>query len=411
MNRTGALALLGAVVAWGVVLSVVISRRDPAGRADAQAFEAAVVKAGHPVTTRSTSTFGLDGTPIRVEVLPAEVTEKGAHVHARVKAGESDLDFCLTGPTAGDGGSAVDNAALQFAQAALPAVLAEYQPSVDAVRPFGGDAPWGVPGVRGFVGAVRPAGDVTVTDEAFFSGSPRPDTDGRLHVVKSVVACVDARPCTRKLEFDGAPTETETPLAESVAHGNGFASRFAVFRHPDRRGDASRAASALADVKSQPPWLESTRLCLAEAMPARFGAAEFDPHGCEGGRLHDCLVECQRGVAASCYSAALSLQHTEGVGADVVRALFMRACVNGSASGCTNAAASPLETDGACAQHTFELVCSRAQDPWACVMYGSALLSGPDPDLAAAKRALSVGCRLGDDDPACSQAKRLLQGL
>jgi hypothetical protein len=129
-----------------------------------------------------------------------------------------------------------------------------------------------------------------------------------------------------------------------------------------------------------------------------------------------CLDRCRQGDGDGCYGLALRLQQLEEH--TYAEALFLRACKLGVASGCTNRAAHILHFEAeapgrlACSARTFERTCAY-EDPWGCTMYGLVLKDGlgvpKDP-----KKALEVlpgGCRLGEADPACQNARELERAI
>lgn len=127
------------------------------------------------------------------------------------------------------------------------------------------------------------------------------------------------------------------------------------------------------------------------------------------------MAECRRSAASFCWMAAHEVQ-AEGVDPDAAQALYLRSCRLGFASGCTNAAAGrltpgvPMDT---CSVQTFDEICTRAADPWACAMLGGALARGDAAprDPARARTVLAKACRADETDPACQAARAILSEL
>jgi hypothetical protein len=178
--------------------------------------------------------------------------------------------------------------------------------------------------------------------------------------------------------------------------------------------NASAAPAAVDD--SVPDWLLPDDACpadVAAAVEARGG--EFV--GVCDGDLAVCLRRCEDGEAIMCYAAAVRVQALGGA-PRLEDALFLRACVLGNASACTNRAASiayrePDRLDGdVCASRTFELACDR-RDPWGCTMFGRDLAFGRGiaPDLHRALEVLPGACQFDAADPACIAARGLMEEI
>jgi hypothetical protein len=174
-------------------------------------------------------------------------------------------------------------------------------------------------------------------------------------------------------------------------------------------------------VQTWPEWLEHPEGCPADHMPAKFVEHEVSPQRCQGELIKSCLKKCKFFDLAACYSAALILQSPERQVDAVSPALFARACKYGSASGCTNWTAgllvksmkndSPEYTE--CQERSFELSCTRGQDPWGCAMFAHALAKkGPlQDDMPRIEKAAAVACLLGQSDPACQTAQGTLRSI
>lgn len=175
--------------------------------------------------------------------------------------------------------------------------------------------------------------------------------------------------------------------------------------------------AALAYLRTHPTWLFPADACPADVMPPVEQRLNYDREGCAAD-LGRCINQCHNADANACYGLALTLQQrkTDPDANQQAEAVFLQACKNGIASGCTNRAAGMQYTEGdrqlACANRTYRATCDR-QDPWGCTMLGAALYHGEGlkRDLPAAKRALKKGCDGDDDDPSCQAAKDLLSRI
>ncbi|HEY3445366.1 MAG TPA: hypothetical protein VGK67_03335 [Myxococcales bacterium] len=306
-----------------------------------------------------------------------------------------------------------------FAGVAFPPLLSRIkgEPLLEA-RPFWGDEPWAVNGFRGYVGPVVARGgaiDVaSFEDSDFFSEIPGLPDDGRLHLVKAVLLSKGGF-WERTIELDGRATAvaaarwSRVPATPAVA----MAVRFAVYDQRDKPPAAEARQTALQRLEAREPWLFPADACPVDVMPTVLAEHSYSPLACRNGRLLDCLTACEKGSASYCYSAALDLQ-SPGSPKPGPEALFLRACRLGFASGCTNAAAGRLLVhEDACALRTFEKICERAGDPWACTMFGGALAKGDGvaKDPARAREVLAKSCSHGADDPACQGAEQILRSL
>src|SRR5262249_7452338 len=122
----------------------------------------------------------------------------------------------------------------------------------------------------------------------------------------------------------------------------GMVVRFAVFDGSAPPAVPEARERALDRLKAREPWLVPAEGCPANLIPAVLPESSYSAEACRGGRLLECLNECQRGAASFCYAAAQELQPTD-LDRDLVLALFLRSCHLGYASGCTNAAAARLQ--------------------------------------------------------------------
>jgi TPR repeat protein len=172
------------------------------------------------------------------------------------------------------------------------------------------------------------------------------------------------------------------------------------------------AAKLLEEMEAtKPDWLSDLDTCPADVMPARETMIDYAKGRCAAA-LDRCLRNCRGGDASECYSAALVLEEVRD--GPVSDALFLKACALGFVSGCTNRAAR-MEDGGrgaSCAIRTFDMACER-DDPWACTMIGFHLIRGMGvvKDHARARQVLAKSCRFGEDDPACTYARRLMRQI
>jgi hypothetical protein len=174
-------------------------------------------------------------------------------------------------------------------------------------------------------------------------------------------------------------------------------------------------------IHTWPTWLARPEGCPADQMPAQFIEHEVSLERCQGEKVKACLKKCKFFDPAACYSAALILQSPEREVDAVSPALFAQACKYGSASGCTNWTAglllksmkrdSPEYTE--CQERSFELSCTRGEDPWGCAMFAHALAEkGPlQEDMPRIEKAAAVACRFGGSDPACQTAQGTLRSI
>ncbi|MCG8589865.1 MAG: hypothetical protein MJE66_11295 [Proteobacteria bacterium] len=123
------------------------------------------------------------------------------------------------------------------------------------------------------------------------------------------------------------------------------------------------------------------------------------------GRLPDCAADglvcreaCQAGNAAACLSRAYALQSDPSAQAETV-GLYRRACVLGSANGCTNFAAhvwlrEEAEERQACARRTFARVCEVGEH-FACGMVGRVLFDQADSpeEYLEGRKYLEAACK------------------
>lgn len=347
--------------------------------------------------------------------------EASAHYHVLARwaqAPSASLDACVvSGQTSRE--AVLKEVASNYLALAFPPVLSRIkeQPLLDA-RGFGGTEPWGVPGYRGFAGPIGTRGDpsdASMDEAPVFADLPKLPADGQLHLLK-VVLQGDSGGWRRSVELDGEPwLVTGQPWAGAQAPASpSIVVVFAVVDRPDERSNAQARREALSALAGRPSWLFVEEGCPADGMPRELRSGNFSDESCVGGRLRDCLLECERGSMTACYSAAVHLQSAKEE-EPAVEPLFARSCRLGYASGCTNAAAGRLR-DGRideCGLRTFGRACEDAGDPWACTMFGRALLNGKagNRDVERARKALGKSCLHGDVDPACAAAKEILAKL
>jgi hypothetical protein len=342
------------------------------------------------------------------------------HVVATVAdAPTAPLDACIIG--VGDSPEKrLESVAEAFVGVAFPPVLSHFrgEPVLDA-RLSWGDEPWGVPGMHGYVGPVLGRGSVDgapFMDAPLFSNVPDLPRDGKLHLIKAVLYSKDGF-WLRTVELDGRATGvSERRFSPLDPHGNaGMIVRYAVFDRPATPAAAAGRDDALERLKAREAWLFPAGDCPADLIPAALPAFSFSSTACRGGRLLDCLLECRHGAASFCYVAAQEILPT-ALDAAAAQALFLRSCRLGFASGCTNAAAGRLARGrpmDECSLRTFQQICERVGDPWACAMFGAALARGDSTrrDPARARTVLAKACHADQEDPACQAAKAILSSL
>ena len=362
---------------------------------------------------------------LSVETLPrADDHPSLMHAHVRAEAGRIQLqgvEACIVGVGV-DKDARIASVASKYLDTAFPPLLSLIRAgAVRGAVVFHGTEPWGIPGRRGFAGPAvgfGPAVDGASLDRAgLMSGVRRLPDDGRAHLLKVTLDGTSGG-WSRTVELDGEETVASDNRWAGLPPSTGPALvvRFAVFDRSDALAKSEARADAQRRLGARPTWLFPADACPAAVMPAALlNAAAHGPPGCEGGRLADCLGECERGGALSCYEAAQDIQATDRLDPGA-QALHLRACSLGLASACTNAAAGRKPDVAAvdeCGFRTFEAVCERASDPWACTMLGMALLDGKPRrrQPARARQVLATACRLGEEDPACATAKGLLARL
>jgi hypothetical protein len=160
-----------------------------------------------------------------------------------------------------------------------------------------------------------------------------------------------------------------------------------------------------------PAWLLPADACPADVLGAH---AEIEPWDGMCDDLTPCLRRCEAREPTACYASALRVEEL-GVNRPLADALFLRTCVLGIESGCTNRAASIFAREPdrqACGARTFELTCARG-DQWGCAMFGMALAIGKgtakDPERAV--EALERACSIAPEHDACAAARSVLEQL
>jgi TPR repeat protein len=165
------------------------------------------------------------------------------------------------------------------------------------------------------------------------------------------------------------------------------------------------------------PDLNSTQFtCPSAIVPAKAVDSQFRQGKCSDDPLK-CLEECRAdNNGPSCYALANLMDNTTGVSDTYSAWLYYKACGTGIVSGCTNHAAGMLELNPddeqvkKCSTETFEKTCA-LEDPWGCTAYSFALTEGigHEVDLDAALAVADKACKNGEIDPACRQAKSLVE--
>lgn len=342
---------------------------------------------------------------VRLMVGSSETKDGREHLHVLATVEGSSLDFCVLGVGESERASSV------FVESGLPAVLAAGGATGTNARPFSGASPWGVPGFRGYAGAPAIRGELEVESISPFADAPAFSVDAGLHLLKSIIGCV-TDPCSRTLELDGRVIEADRPVP-LAARGLGLISAFAVIQGSDLRDDLEAEHRARERLRVRLP----DGLILArgqphdcpELLPDRFVENHFDPEGCSGGRLEQCVNDCEAGIGHRCYSLALETQRDDALASHLDLEFFKSACKAGLASGCTNALSGSADATSRCSARAFQRLCDGPGDPWACTMHLRAMLAGGSRDVDQLTSAAQRACRASEDDPACVEAKRLQQ--
>jgi hypothetical protein len=417
------LALVG-IAAWPRVQALLDRTSPPriAARAIALSLRERAETVG-PVEISGAELRLLDG-KLRLVVSKPDDADSGAvmsHFHVLATAADvpsAALDACIMGM--GDSPEKrLQDVVQGFVGVAFPAVFSRIkgQPLLGA-HPFRGDEPWGVPGMRGYAGTVLARGSVhprAFMDAPLFSDIPNLPRDGKLHIIKAVLYPKGGF-WLRTLELDGQKTGiSERRFAPVDPQGeSGMIVRYAVYDRASTPAAAGGREHAVERLKAREAWLFAAEECPADLIPAALPAFSFSSTACRGDRLHECLLECEHGSAFFCHMAAQEVLSTD-LDPAAAQALFLRSCRLGYASGCTNAAAGRLQGGlDDCSLRTFEQICERSGDPWACTMWGSALAQGEVTarNPVRARTALARACRASnEEDPACQAAKGILSSL
>ena len=363
------------------------------------------------------SEVAFSSSKLSLSVSEPEAVSKNAHVHVLARlvgppAGATDACIMGVGATKDE---SLANAAERYVGLAFPPLAALLEPTAQVeARPFSGDEPYGVAGYRGFVGAMSASGavdGVALEDATLFADLGPIPPDGRVHIAKAVLSAEQGT-WWRTLELDGQATSIQHErwsgaVAPSVP---AIAVRFAAFSKLDTLIHAEGRAEASRILDGHPAWLRDES-CPSEIMPATLIHHSWSSRACAGGRLLDCVSECERGRPASCYGAALEMQQVNRE-SPAARSLFLRACRLGNSSACTNAAAGRKRMD-ACSVRTFTRTCEQTDDAWGCAMLGLALAKGEGTtrDLERARTVLHKACGKEKDDPACAAATSLLSQI
>lgn len=338
-----------------------------------------------------------------------------APVHVHVLATPKDrnagrLDLCIVGTQLADAARALTENALP------PLVSAIGQHPILDTSHIWSDTLHGIAGHSAYLGGYYVRGDASspavsnLLDAGILTNLPALPLDGRMHLLKVVIAAQDGD-WMRNLELDGdIKLETSHPLNIASSAPAMVVAFIVLDGEADPRDDPGARRQAQQRLAAHPEWLPDPTECPAKALPTKLDNHAWDDTAARGGRLLYAVRACEYGDGAHCYAAAQELLAEDQKSA-AAQSLFLAACRLGSASGCTNAAASHTQDD--CAFATYEASCDRGHDPWGCTMLGNALAHG-DPrhrDLQRARIVLPKACRNGRDDPACQAAHELLESL
>lgn len=170
------------------------------------------------------------------------------------------------------------------------------------------------------------------------------------------------------------------------------------------------ALSGCASVEPTVPLRTSTTStgCVADAMPARLQAEGRWTEQHEACRRDpdSCAAPCERGEGEACYAMGVGLQD-RGQAAEG-ETYFERACLAGSAIGCTNFGAGllkdatdPMAPAVVCAARLFERTCAAGERAWGCGMWGLVLSRGEGvaSDPARALEVLDRACAMTEYFP------------
>lgn len=163
-------------------------------------------------------------------------------------------------------------------------------------------------------------------------------------------------------------------------------------------------------------WLFRKDICPADVMSSMALDVSYREGLCRN-NVVDCLAECKEDSALHCYNLAQYFESLEtGKYDKYADALFLKSCELGSPSGCTNIAAAMQNKQGdealSCVLRVYEGSCGWG-DPWGCTMLGFHLAHGEgiEQDLDRALKVLSKSCKYGITDPACSNARALIEKI
>lgn len=175
---------------------------------------------------------------------------------------------------------------------------------------------------------------------------------------------------------------------------------------------AKNRAEAIARLKANPKWLPSLDMCPAEVMPKELVLTTFREDLCDGDLLVGCAERCENRDPQACFSLALAMQEPPGARNPVSEALFLFACINGEAGGCTTRTAGRLAERGEeideCTLISFRRACE-ADDAWACAFLASAV--SQDADRSELVRSAEKACKLAPGVAPCQAARRVLDAV
>jgi uncharacterized protein YegJ (DUF2314 family) len=162
-----------------------------------------------------------------------------------------------------------------------------------------------------------------------------------------------------------------------------------------------------------PEWLSKTKGCPADVVPKSFGPQDYEALVCDDARFGECLAECKSGHANYCHAVASSSENPDELD-EMTTALYARGCALGNVSACTNwvarrVAANPDVGHTACVSRSFDVICGRAKDPWACTMLAIGLSQNNAKENEQRIRELvAAACEAGDEHRACTEGRSLL---
>lgn len=181
----------------------------------------------------------------------------------------------------------------------------------------------------------------------------------------------------------------------------------------------SETNRVIKELESKPKWLFDTEECPAAAMRDEGKKPQDMNDSCRADPMA-CLEKCKSENGDFCYALGHLIQKQTKIGNEASEALFLRSCKLGITSGCTNRAATKLESEPndpsvqKCIADIFEKTCAQ-NDPWGCAMLGLTLAEGigRDKDINQALAVLRKACDISieKNGEACVKANALREAV